>query len=88
MTAPLLEIRTDDAPRTLAAIRHLPMLQDVSLYARRVHAVARDLEPALAAIRATLDAAGIAVHRLDRITPSLEDVFVDLVRREGGAVAG
>jgi hypothetical protein len=64
------------------------MLQDVSLYARRVHAVARDLEPALAAIRATLDAAGIAVHRLDRITPSLEDVFVDLVRREGGAVAG
>jgi ABC-2 type transport system ATP-binding protein len=88
MTAPLLEIRTDDAPRTLATIRDLPMLQDVSLYARRVHAVARDLGPAVTAIRATLDAAGIPVHRLDRITPSLEDVFVDLVRREGGAVAG
>jgi hypothetical protein len=50
--------------------------------------VARDLGPAVTAIRATLDAAGISVHRLDRITPSLEDVFVDLVRREGGAVAG
>ncbi len=88
MTAPLLEIRTDDAPRTLAAIRHLPELQDVSLYARRVHAVARDLGPAVAAIRATLDAAGIPLQRLEQITPSLEDVFVDLVRREGGAVAG
>lgn len=31
---------------------------------------------------------GLTCHGLRRITPSLEDVFVSLVRREGGAVEG
>ena len=38
------------------------------------------------AVPAALGAAGIGFRDLARIEPSLEDVFVALVRREGGAV--
>jgi hypothetical protein len=37
---------------------------------------------------AFLAAQGIACERITPVRPSLEDVFVSLVRREGGAVAG
>jgi ABC-2 type transport system ATP-binding protein len=88
MTEPLLSISTDDAPRALAALRHLPLLHDLSLYGRKVHAVATEFAPAAAAVRGALAAAGIPLHGLEQVAPSLEDVFVDLIRREGGAVAG
>ncbi|MFN2316785.1 MAG: ABC transporter ATP-binding protein [Gemmatimonadales bacterium] len=88
MTEPLLSISTDDAPRTVAALRHLPMLHDLSMYGRKVHAVTTEFGPAATAVRASLEAAGIPLHGLEQVAPSLEDVFVDLVRREGGAVAG
>lgn len=88
MSEPLLSISTEDAPRALAALRHLPMLHDLSMYGRTVRAVATEFAPAAAAVRGALAAAGIPLHGLELVAPSLEDVFVDLVRREGGAVAG
>jgi hypothetical protein len=39
-------------------------------------------------IPARLREAGIGAEHLTRIVPSLEDVFAQYVRREGGAVAG
>ncbi len=88
MTEPLLSINTEDAPRALAALKHLPMLHDLSMYGRKVHAVATEFAPAAAAVRGALAEAGIPLHGLEQVAPSLEDVFVDLIRREGGAVAG
>lgn len=88
MTEPLLSISTEDAPLTLAALRHLPMLHELSMYGRKVHAVAAEFAPAAAAVRGALAAAGIPLHGLEQVAPSLEDVFVNLIRREGGAVAG
>jgi hypothetical protein len=39
-------------------------------------------------VRAALEAAGHPVIHLARVRPSLEDVFVSLVRESGGAVVG
>jgi len=41
--------------------------------------VARDAEAALRGIPAALAAAGINASRVERVTPSLEDVFVSLI---------
>jgi len=44
-----------------------------------------DAAEAIPSLRSWLQARGIAVHRLETIVPSLEDVFVSLVTREVGA---
>ena len=52
---------------------------------------AEDVEDAAAAassLPAFLASRGLHVDRVHTIEPSLEDVFVALVRREGGAVVG
>jgi hypothetical protein len=55
---------------------------------RAVHVVAAD-EPAVRArIAEVLEREGIALRGVDRVRPTLEDVFVSLVRRSGGVVEG
>lgn len=88
MTEPLLRVRTADAASAVAALAGAPGLDEVSLYGREVHVLARDAAEADTAIRDRLRAAGMDAEVIERIPPSLEDVFVALVRREGGAVAG
>jgi hypothetical protein len=39
-------------------------------------------------VRSALERAGRRVDAIEPIQPSLEDVFVSLVRAEGGAVVG
>ena len=58
------------------------------MYGRAVHAVVSDEAAARAVVTTALTAAGLRPGAVRRIPPSLEDVFVALVRREGGAVAG
>jgi hypothetical protein len=55
---------------------------------RAVHVVAGDEADARARISAALDRAGIPLRGVERVRPTLEDVFVSLVRRSGGVVAG
>ena len=88
MVDPILTVATDDAPAAVRALRDLPIVQDVTMFGRVVHAVVSDEAAAESAIPARLAEAGIQLSGMSRIAPSLEDVFASLVRREGGAVAG
>jgi hypothetical protein len=47
-----------------------------------------DAGRATRAIPELLRGRGLPVHRITPVAPSLEDVFVSMVRREGGAVDG
>jgi ABC-2 type transport system ATP-binding protein len=47
-----------------------------------LHVTADDPAPAEARIREALAARSIAVQRLERITPSMEDVFVAMIEAE------
>jgi len=85
---PLLELKTDDAPRAVAALRAVPGVLDAAMFGRAVHVLASDRDDALAAVPAALAAAGRTCEALEVVEPSLEDVFVALVRREGGARDG
>jgi ABC-2 type transport system ATP-binding protein len=86
MTEPTWSVRTDRAPEAVEALQHAPGIVEAAMFGRDVHVVTA--EPDRGAVESALRAAGRTVHGIEPITPSLEDVFVALVRREGGAVRG
>jgi len=88
MDDPLLELVTPDPPRAVEAIRGAPGVLEAAMFGRRVHVVVEDEERAMAQIPELLGSHGIALEGLQRVPPSLEDVFVALVREEGGAAEG
>ncbi|HEX6306545.1 MAG TPA: ABC transporter ATP-binding protein [Longimicrobiales bacterium] len=87
MAEPILRISTDDAPRAVEALIHAPGVRDAAMFGRALHVVTEPATDA-AAITALLTRSGREVHDVTPVAPTLEDVFVSLVRREGGAVAG
>jgi ABC-2 type transport system ATP-binding protein len=88
MTEPILEIATDNAPLAVEALAAAEGVIDAAMFGRHVHAVVDDAREAESLVRRLLESAGRRVDIVTRVPPSLEDVFVSLVRREGGAVAG
>ena len=85
---PLLALKTDDAPRAVEALRGLPVVLEAAMFGRAVHLLVSDRDSALAAVPTALAEAGRRCDAIQVAEPSLEDVFVALVRREGGARVG
>jgi ABC-2 type transport system ATP-binding protein len=85
---PVLELLTDAPPRAVEALQGAEGVIEVGLFGRTVHVMPRDATAMAAALPGMLAAAGRRLERLRTIEPSLEDVFVALVKREGGAVLG
>ncbi len=85
---PILEVRTDDAPRAVDALSGAPGIIEVTLFGRALHVMASDKAAAEKDISKILEQAGQRIESIKAIEPSLEDVFVALVRRSGGTVAG
>jgi ABC-2 type transport system ATP-binding protein len=87
-TEPLYELQTRDAPRAVEILQHQPGIIEAAMFGRAVHVVA-DATPGVESTMVdALQRAGLEPRDLRRVQPSLEDVFVSLVRREGGAVVG
>jgi ABC-2 type transport system ATP-binding protein len=85
-TEPLYEMQTRDAPRAVEILQHQPGVIEAAMFGRAVHVVA-DAGPGIeSTMLDALERAGLEPHGLRRVQPSLEDVFVSLVRRGGGAV--
>ncbi len=85
---PILLVRTDDAPRAMEVLTRTPGVLECAMFGRSLHVTVADADAGRAAVRRALEGAGQAVTDIHLIEPSLEDVFVSLVRAEGGAVAG
>lgn len=79
MTDAVLEIDCTAPAEAMGVIEGLPAVREVALFGKGLHAVAADAAAAEAAIRAALPARGFRLDRLERITPTLEDVFVSLI---------
>ena len=88
MTEPLLEITTDHGPAVAQLLQGAPGVIEAAMFGRDVHVMVHDADAAARDLPALLAATGHAVRGVQPVRPSLEDVFVALVRREGGAVAG
>jgi ABC-2 type transport system ATP-binding protein len=88
MRDPIFRIDTDDAPRAVPVLADAPGISDVSLFGRGVRVVVKDPAEHAAGLRARLGAAGLSCRGVERIAPSLEDVFVSAVAEAGGAMVG
>jgi ABC-2 type transport system ATP-binding protein len=88
MAEPILEVTTDHGPATAQALQHVPGVIEAAMFGRAVHVVVTDADAATATLPGWLAGQGLPTRRITPVRPSLEDVFVSLVRREGGAVAG
>jgi ABC-2 type transport system ATP-binding protein len=84
MHGQVLEIDCDRPERAIPALRGMGLFEEVALYGALIHVVAPDVAAHRAEIEAALAGAGVQVHSLDLIAPSLEDVFISTVRRPPG----
>ena len=89
----LLRLDTPDPLETMRALEQLPGVLDVAVFGgglhvsyvnqrNRLNIAGADSDNPDAAIRARLAEQNIPIRRLEKITPSLEDVFVALIESE------
>jgi ABC-2 type transport system ATP-binding protein len=85
---PIYEVRAGDPVAAVATLAAAPGVVEAALFGRAVHVMIEQDAGGEGAIRAALQTAGQDVRGVERVRPSLEDVFVSLVRGTGGAVVG
>jgi ABC-2 type transport system ATP-binding protein len=85
---PILEVHTKDSPRAVEALQRAPGVVQSGMFGRTVHVTVDDVDAARRTLPGLLASHGIALDdaELPQIPPSLEDVFISLVRAAGGAV--
>jgi ABC-2 type transport system ATP-binding protein len=78
----LLRLDTAAALDTIRALERLPDVMDIAVFGSGLHVVVKEAQAGMERIRRKLAHASIPVERLERIAPSLEDVFVGLIEAE------
>lgn len=81
MHGQVLEIACDRPDGAIPPLRRLALFEEVALYGALIHVVSADPDAHEPLIRETLAAADVQVASLDRIAPSLEDVFIASARQ-------
>jgi Domain of unknown function (DUF4162) len=71
----------------MQALDAMPDVEKTSLFGTAVHAVMRSRSVDAAALEQRLGAQELQVLEITEVLPSLEDVFLDVVEKAGGAAA-
>ncbi len=85
--AELLEVAVDRPIEALERLGREPGLGEVALFGTVLHVSVPDAAVAAPAVRVALQRSGLRVERIERIAPSLEDVFVALIESRTRPVA-
>jgi drug efflux transport system ATP-binding protein len=78
---PIVEIHASRPVDAMKALDALPAVEKTSLFGTSVHAVLREAGTPPDALANALRSAGIEVDSVGPVSPSLEDVFLDVVER-------
>lgn len=78
----LLQLETSASLETMRALENVPGIRDVAVFGGGLHVGVEDFASGVSTIRARLAAQAIEINRLEKILPSLEDVFVALIEAE------
>lgn len=81
-TRTFLQLDTTAPLDTMHALENVPGIGDVAVFGGGLHVVVDDLESGMKTIRNRLADKGISIRNLEKIPPSLEDVFVALIEAE------
>jgi ABC-2 type transport system ATP-binding protein len=79
MADQVLSVSCDRSHEALGVASALEGVRDAALFGRDIHLMTEDAEALAPRLRQRLEAAGFHVGSTERITPSLEDVFVSLI---------
>ena len=79
MSDSILELACNRPQDAMAIAERLPEVKEAALFGRGLHLVVDDAEAAMRAIAAAMDSDGMPYERLERIVPSMADVFVSLI---------
>jgi ABC-2 type transport system ATP-binding protein len=79
MTNPLYEIACSNPIDALELLQQIDTVIETSIFGMNIHIVTRKEAGVPEGIRESLQSAGITVHSILPITPSLEDVFIHLI---------
>jgi ABC-2 type transport system ATP-binding protein len=83
----LLSLQVSDLLSSMKLLEKVPGVSDVAVFGGGLHVTAADPGHAIPEIWSALERAGIAVSALEKIEPSMEDVFVAMIEREEGKAA-
>jgi ABC-2 type transport system ATP-binding protein len=86
-THALLQLETSAPLDTMRALEQVPGVGDVAVFGSGLHVAVDDLDSGMVAVRNRLAEAGIEIRRIEKILPSLADVFVALIEAEERKVA-
>jgi ABC-2 type transport system ATP-binding protein len=76
---PIIEIRSSRPVDVMRALEDMPDVEKTTIFGTAVHAVLRRADVDLDALTAGLHGSGLSIDSVDRVMPSLEDVFLDVV---------
>ena len=80
---PIVEVHASRPVEAMALLDRHEAVEKTSLFGTAVHAVMRSKNVDPQQLSAALSSQGIQVHSIGVVTPSLEDVFLDVVDRVG-----
>ncbi len=83
----VVSVECPEPRRARDLIREMPGVLGTALFGNTVHAILPDGEEARRSLVEQLTAAGCPPHSVEALDPSLEDVFLHLVRREEGVAS-
>jgi ABC-2 type transport system ATP-binding protein len=81
----LLQLDSSDPLESMRALENQPEIDDVAVFGGGLHIAVQNPERATVRIREILAANNIDIRRLDRIPPTMEDVFVALIEQQASA---
>jgi ABC-2 type transport system ATP-binding protein len=83
----LLQLDSSDPLQSMRALENEPEIDDVAVFGGGLHIAVQHAERAIVRIREVLAAHHIDIRRLERIPPSMEDVFVTLIEQQARGAA-
>ena len=79
MTEEVIEVSCENAQEAMESIEKIEGIRHAALFGRGLHVVAENADLAMPSINEALAGQGIALQGMEKILPSLEDVFVSLI---------
>jgi hypothetical protein len=74
-----VEIHSPRPVEVMKALDQMDEVQKTTVFGTAVHAVLKPALVDIASLRSRLQARGLEIRAIDRVMPSLEDVFLDVV---------